>query len=467
MEQILKILKQMLNPDQAQILLKALKNSNNENFYNFALENIEIICEWLNSKEFQENYTNHPYPPLLNPNYIDTDASRHCAELAWDLNLPLPKHYKFIYISPHGVGAAAFLRYLNEACNVFCLASWMLPYDAKERYCINYMCLNDKNISDQAINISELNIINLEKYLALLDPHSKVICGIRDPIGILKHNWGRDWSKVQRNFQNEFDLTYDYRNYINFLNHKKPEIKINLEELNYSVFIINYLSKYFNQEYIYYLDMEKIKTKNAFQTMEDLAFRFGFTPPCLKESENLFKIQEFRGYIRYLFPITLYANQKDLNNIFSIKSPNNNPNASIDTSTSIAIILDRPHKNSQKINIVNEILNNDLSNDMSVYIDKSDLEKLEKNTLFFKQIKNYLYEFLQAIHKTIKHTEDSMMKEEDVLLYFSKNKTLTLEFKEIFNKELKYIKQSHPNIAASWKYYQEFEKICEELDKKE
>ncbi|EKH7236566.1 DUF2972 domain-containing protein [Campylobacter coli] len=426
MEQILKILKQMLSPDQAQILLKALKNSNNENFYNFALENIEIICEWLNSKEFQENYTNHPYPPLLNPNYIDTDASRHCAELAWDLNLPLPKHYKFIYISPHGVGAAAFLRYLNEACNVFCLASWMLPYDAKERF-----------------------------------------CGIRDPIGILKHNWGRDWSKVQRNFQNEFDLTYDYRNYINFLNHKKPEIKINLEELNYSVFIINYLSKYFNQEYIYYLDMEKIKTKNAFQTMEDLAFRFGFTPPCLKESENLFKIQEFRGYIRYLFPITLYANQKDLSNIFSIKSPNNNPNASIDTSTSIAIILDRPHKNSQKINIINEILNNDLSNDMSVYIDKSDLEKLEKNTLFFKQIKNYLYEFLQAIHKTIEHTEDSMMKEEDVLLYFSKNKTLALEFKEIFNKELNNVKQSHPNIIASWKYYQEFEKICKKLDEKE
>ncbi|EAK4645645.1 DUF2972 domain-containing protein, partial [Campylobacter coli] len=173
-----------------------------------------------------------------------------------------------------------------------------------------------------------------------------------------------------------------------------------------------------------------------------------------------FKIQEFRGYIRYLFPITLYANQKDLSNIFSIKSPNNNPNASIDTSTSIAIILDRPHKNSQKINIINEILNNDLSNDMSVYIDKSDLEKLEKNTLFFKQIKNYLYEFLQAIHKTIEHTEDSMMKEEDVLLYFSKNKTLALEFKEIFNKELNNVKQSHPNIIASWKYYQEFEKIC-------
>ncbi|EAV9724714.1 DUF2972 domain-containing protein, partial [Campylobacter jejuni] len=25
-------------------------------------------------------------------------------------------------------------------------------------------------------------------------------------------------------------------------------------------------------------------------------------------------------------------------------------------------------------------------------------------------------------------------------------------------------KQHHPNIVASWKYYQEFEKMCKELD---
>ncbi len=279
MDQILNILKQTLNPSQAQILLKALKNSNNENFHNFVLKNIEIICNWINSKEFGENYANHPYPPLLNPNFIDTDTSRHCAELAWDLNLPLPKYYKFIYISPHGVGAAAFLRYLNEACNVFCLASWMLPYDAKERYCINYMCLNDKNIPNQAINISELNIAHFEKYLALLDPNSKIICGIRDPIGILKHTWGRDWSKVQRNFQNEFNLTYDYRNYIHFLTHRNTKIEVNLEQLNHSAFIINFLLNRFNKEQVYYLDMEEIKPKNAFETMKNLAFKFDFTPP--------------------------------------------------------------------------------------------------------------------------------------------------------------------------------------------
>ncbi|WP_337199302.1 hypothetical protein [Campylobacter molothri] len=73
------------------------------------MKNINIICEWLNSYEFKENYLNNPYPALINPNFIDTDLSRYCAELARVLNLPLPQHYKFIYISPHGVGAAAFL----------------------------------------------------------------------------------------------------------------------------------------------------------------------------------------------------------------------------------------------------------------------------------------------------------------------------------------------------------------------
>ncbi len=182
----------------------------------------------------------------------------------------------------------------------------------------------------------------------------------------------------------------------------------------------------------------------------------------MKENEKLFKIQEFKGYIRYLFPITLYANQKDLNNVFSIKTLDNVPNVNIDTSSSIAIILDRPHKNTQKINIINEILNNDLSNDVSVYIEKNDLEKLQKDGFFFEQIKNYLCEFLQEIHKTMKHTEKSMMKEKDVLLYFNKNKTLALEFNEIFKKELTHIKQVCPDIVTSWKYYQEFEKMCEE-----
>ncbi|QMX69121.1 DUF2920 family protein [Campylobacter jejuni] len=290
MQNLLLYIKNNLTPTLAQILLQALKNSNNENFFTFVLKNIETICTWLNSNEFRDRYlsTKHPYPPLINPNFIEIDSSRHCAELAWDLNLPLPKHYKFIYISPHGVGAAAFLRYLNQCCDVTCFASWVLPPDSKERYCINYMCLNDNTIAQYAINISEINLPYFDKYLSLLDFNSKIICGVRDPIGLLKHSWGRDWSKVLRNYPPEFNLTYDWRYYINYLTHQNHKIKIDINELQQGVFIISYLLKYFNKDNVYYLDMEEIRQSKAFDTMNLLAINFNFTPP---NKLDLFKIK--------------------------------------------------------------------------------------------------------------------------------------------------------------------------------
>lgn len=460
MQNLLPYIKNNLNPMLAQILLQALQNSNNEKFFTFVLENIEMICTWLNSSEFRDKYlsTKHPYPPLINPEFIETDASRHCAELAWDLNLPLPQHYKFIYISPHGVGAAAFLRYLNQCCNVICFASWCLPADAKERYCAHYMCLNDNAISQYAINISEVNIPYFDKYLSLLDFNSKIICGVRDPIGILKHCWGRDWSKVLRNYPSEFNLTYDWRYYIHYLTHKSNEIKINIEELRQGSFILSSLLKHFNKDKVYYLDMEEISQSKALNTMNSLAFKFDFTPPH-NEHLALFRIKEFRGYIRYLFPITLYANSKDIHNTFYLNTPENNKNFNTDKISSIPVILDRKHINPQKIDIIQEIIKNDLCDDMGVYIDKDDFEKVKQNELLFSTIKHYLRDFLHEIKITIDETESKMMKEKDVIDYFEKNKSLIHTFFNIFEDELSHLKQKCPNIIASWKYYNKFLKL--------
>lgn len=292
MQNLLLYIKNKLNPIQAKILLNALSHSNNENFFNFVLENIELICTWLDSNEFKQKYEKLAYPPLINPEFIEIDASRHCAELAWDLNLPLPKHYKFIYISPHGVGAAAFLRYLNQCCNVKCIPSWILPADSKERYCIHHMCLINNANPQYAINIAEINLPDFDKFLALLDFNSKIICGVRDPIGILRHTWGRDWSKVLRDYPPEFNLTYDWRHYIRFLTHQNKELKIDKNELTNSGFIIAYLLKHFNENNISYVDMEEIKPQKALNTMNSLSKKFSLTPPlkkvwiCLK-SRNL------------------------------------------------------------------------------------------------------------------------------------------------------------------------------------
>ncbi|EAI3364580.1 DUF2972 domain-containing protein, partial [Campylobacter jejuni] len=54
--------------------------------------------------------------------------------------------------------------------------------------------------------------------------------------------------------------------------------------------------------------------------------------------------------------------------------------------------------------------------------------------------------------------------ENQILAYLKNNQTLMRQWKKIFDQELICIKQHHPNIVASWKYYQEFEKMCKELD---
>ncbi|ECZ3113410.1 DUF2972 domain-containing protein [Campylobacter jejuni] len=42
---------------------------------------------------------------------------------------------------------------------------------------------------------------------------------------------------------------------------------------------------------------------------------------------------------------------------------------------------------------------------------------------------------------------------------FYKNKSLIYTFFNIFENELNHLKQTHPHIIDSWKYYKEFEKI--------
>ncbi|MBT0755582.1 capsular biosynthesis protein, partial [Campylobacter upsaliensis] len=69
----------------------------------FVLEHFDEVSLWLNSKEFKEKYEdiNHPYPPLLNPdklndeNYI-LNYEKIPANLAWEMNLPLPRRYEFV-----------------------------------------------------------------------------------------------------------------------------------------------------------------------------------------------------------------------------------------------------------------------------------------------------------------------------------------------------------------------------------
>lgn len=173
-------------------------------------------------------------------------------------------------------------------------------------------------------------------------------------------------------------------------------------------------------------------------------------PPPHIEKQSFFKIQEFKGYIRYLFPITLYANKKDIN-----KRLNHIYSTEINPLNSIAITLDRPRQNKQ-INIIKLVIDDDLSNNIALYIQKEDLEKLTNDTQFFNTVKEYLQNFLFEIKKIDKQNELMMMKEEEVLSIFNSNKALASKFLNIFQKEYQHLEQNRPDIINSWKYYQKF-----------
>lgn len=55
--QILQTLKEKLDPKNANLILNALKNSNDEIFFRFVLNHIDIIANWLSSNEFKDKYS--------------------------------------------------------------------------------------------------------------------------------------------------------------------------------------------------------------------------------------------------------------------------------------------------------------------------------------------------------------------------------------------------------------------------
>ncbi|WP_325099646.1 DUF2972 domain-containing protein [Campylobacter sp. TTU_617] len=40
-----------------------------------------------------------------------------------------------------------------------------------------------------------------------------------------------------------------------------------------------------------------------------------------------------------------------------------------------------------------------------------------------------------------------------------------MKLKRILDEDLTYVKEHHPKYLQKWKYYQEFEKMCKELDR--
>ena len=421
----------------------------------FVLEHFDEVSLWLNSKEFKEKYEdiNHPYPPLLNPdklndeNYI-LNYEKIPANLAWEMNLPLPRRYEFAYTLMHGAGGSSFYWFM-KSLKVECANSWV--GDDKAYYKENYKALTQLK-NDFFIWIIHYAFFHYKKSLQLLSSNFPLLILVRDPISVFKHLINHQSGSSRK--KNVFDLNDDYALLIpdilytstSYENEKykgEKSIAPNLENLHLhsGTMVFDNVRKTIAHKEVFYIDMQEIMPQNAFKTFTNLAKKFNFTPPNPKE-KDFYKIMHNTGGLVAILDFKVMLDKE------------------------ISIFVDsaktRRYLNQNFMNINEEILGLDPEN-FKLCIEKRHYDLLlEKNELYEKT-KHYLKGLYEYYLKRVEIEKKKLLNEKQILEYFKNNKTLALKFKKAFDIELEHIKTHRPDIVNSWKHYKEFEKMCEEL----
>lgn len=440
-------------------------------FYNFKffLANLTLIKEWLLSDDFYSRYKdeNHPYPSLLDPKKLNTDSEEInykniSVELAWRMNLPLPDNYEFIWFASALSGHAAMTIYL-ELCDVnICKCLHHDPY-------IIY-----SNILTQLLNSSSrYNIVaytdythiyisrqDLGRFLSLLDKNKPVLYLVRDPISRLKTGLNHINLKTDR--LDYFDLNTPIEKVLDretyFFGSSMPTCEhIKTYWIYAESFLrLNFLTQFFKIEKITYLDMNSIKSEYIYHTFSKLHILYRFR----KMSKDLFydtaAVYDMLGTFLSI-PLTLCIN------LIDFKTENKTIEILITTRQLLKL-----HKitNYKEVNFI--FFKNELPFENLIFcVPDKKFIYFKNNLTLIERIRPYLEDFISKLKIKFDSKSKYLINENKILLYFKDNKNLMKQWKRIFDQELVCIKQHRPDIVASWKYYQEFEKMCEELDKKE
>ncbi|WP_167840743.1 DUF2972 domain-containing protein [Campylobacter jejuni] len=444
MQNILKI-----HQDYQPILDNIFHNSN------YFIQNFNLIEEWLLSNDFNEKYKkeNHPYPSLLDPKKLNDENEKINyknipAELAWEMNLPLPDNYEFVFLSAGVSGHAAMVKFLEDCnCRLFSKYSHR-GNNIFGAYCDQYAFLNKKGFN--ILTFFEYGIVDYKlksKFIGLFNSKKRVLFLVRDPIERLK-------SRINHIAPNKFAI-YDFNlnsNVKEIVNVKKyyskngindfPDINILENLLTFNFFCYKLLIDFFRKSHIFYIDMEEIKPAKAFDTMCVLADKFGFKRPVDKINFSHIVFDDTIGY----FPMRLHV--EDMIIIITT-----------------LLRAKQMRQSKEYINFTKEFFDKPLKyENLGIFLKPQEFGRLKQDSKLFDVTKRYLNNFIEALEERIDLEKAKLFKEKDVLNYLKENKELRVKLKNILDKELVHIKQHRPDIVASWKHYQEFEKMCKELD---
>ncbi|HEH5121212.1 TPA: DUF2972 domain-containing protein [Campylobacter coli] len=399
--------------------------------FKFFLVNLTLIKEWLLSDDFYQRYKkeNHPYPSLLDPKKLNNDSEEINyknipAELAWEMNLPLPDKYKFVYLAFGLSGHGALKLFLQKSLPVI---GYLNPieyiYSISKDACF-FIYIHQNNDMEKAVKF--LYRVYSQRILFL----------IRDPIERLKHAVNHGWyAYIHQKAFDEYNVELDS---IGTILDRVQYIDIDnidclLKNLNYWIdtacFKYNTILKYTKSD-IFYIDMSEIMPNYAFSSIDKLSRVFDFRSPSEKEKKYYEEIKSSK--FRYILPIVIQY--KDLKINITLKQEK--PYSCID----IGEYIGYRHP-------ILELI--------CFSINEKEMDKMVY--LQSKYMINFFNNFLSQIDEKTRAIEKKKATCSHILRCI--NNELKVKLKNIFDQELIHIKKYRPDIVASWKYYQEFEKL--------
>ncbi|EOI3021679.1 DUF2972 domain-containing protein, partial [Campylobacter jejuni] len=398
--------------DNLDMVIDILENHKNykpilENiFYNFdyVLKHLDLIKEWLLSDDFYQKYKkeNHPYPSLFDPEKLNNE-----------------NEIDFIYV---GFGLSG-----NSAlAQMFQKLKWRFLR-------INLISKNDAN--------------RYKKYISDYGKYKKIVILVRDPISRLQTglNHGEYFSKNQKPYDKyclDIDNIENMINrvkYIQYRNQSVIQCEI-LRWLNAASFAYSSIIDKCKHDNIVYIDMREILPNKAFMSLIRLSNILGLNKP--KEEDKSYYEEIKNGKFRFILPIII--NFKEIDFYVTLR-------------------------NQTKKIIVNQFFNlqSVLNKEVVFSIDENNMNLFKtycESDYIFNKLGNFFNVFLNKLHKRILLIDNIKIKESDILNCCLYNKQIRTKLRYIIDKEIIYLKQHHPDIVASWRYYQEFEKMCKELD---
>ncbi|TQR42312.1 hypothetical protein DMB95_01480, partial [Campylobacter sp. MIT 12-8780] len=429
---------------------------------------------------FKEKYleTKHPYPALLDCDVLNENLEQRQksvgdedktnknlfvnkglsyadieADIAWELNLGLPRKCGFVAFLPHTFGRGALCSALNAAgANLTTLRNGKRDYIR----IFNLLKKERVNIDFDAVYYRNKDI---DKTMHLLPKNTLALLASRDPIDSLTSFLNVRWPKQREKYYKS--LTLDDTNFkeiadrTRFLHGGVTERLVEYatfkgldlyyhESLLYMMMFYDYVLKTCkNFDKYIIVDFQENLPDNTFSTINALSKKLNIKGVKFEDISYL-KSNKAAAYALGL-PITLYVNE-EINIVINNFVPSQNDIIELNESNFLQI--ESPY--------------------LKLYylIDKSQYEILNKDLCLCEKVRVWIKKFHFELNEHWKETKSRGMTNEKMLDFLRKETKYRKIFKELFDKNFAYIKQTRPDIIASWKYYNEFEKMCEELDKK-